>query len=139
MENKRLRREKGTVAVGAIAILLTFMAIITCIGLIITEYARYNLSVKYADEVAVARAREKLSVVQASNRELNVTNEGSTLCIIVGVFYINPADNNPRYVRLQPPEAVPLLETRTIQLPQVIPANWALGVVTSYGNLFWEE
>ena len=139
MENKRLRQRTGTVAVGAIAIIAVFMIVLTCIGIVVMESNRYNMSVKYANEAVATKTRESLAVVQTSNTLVNVTNEGSTPVVIIGFYRVNPADNNPNYVPLSNPATVPLLSSASITLPQATPENWKVSVVTSLGNVFWEE
>jgi len=143
LEVPRLTRlrlsSKATVAVGAIAIIVVFMIVLTCIGIVVMESNRYNTSVKYANEAVATKARESLAVVQVSNTLVNVTNEGSTPVVVIGFFRVNPADNNPNYVPLSNPVAVPLLSSSSITLPQATPENWKVGVVTSLGNVFWEK
>jgi len=127
------------VAVGAIAIIVVFMIVLTCIGVVIMESNRYSGNVKYTNDAVAAKARESLAVVQASSTLVNVTNEGSTPVVIIGFYRVNPADNNPNYVPLSNPVTVPLLSSAFITLPQATPENWKVGVVTSLGNVFWEE
>jgi hypothetical protein len=127
------------VAVGAIAIIVVFMIVLTCMGVVIMESNRYSGNVKYANDAAAAKARESLAVVQASSTLVNVTNEGSTPVVVIGFYRVNPADNNPNYVPLSNPVTVPLLSSASITLPQATPENWKVGVVTSLGNVFWEE
>jgi len=137
MANKRLRQRTGTVAVGAIAIIVVFMIVLTCIGIVVMESNQYNTGVKYANEAVATKAKESLAVVQASSTLVNITNEGSTPVVIIGFYLVNPADNSTNYVPLS--ITVPLLSSLPIMLPQPIPENWSVGVVTSLGNVFWEE
>jgi len=139
MEDKRLRQRTGTVAVGAMAIIAVLMIVLTCIGIVVVELNQYNISVKYANEAVATKTRESLAVVQTSNTLVNVINEGSTPVVIIGFFRVNPADNNPNYVPLSNSATVPLLSSASITLPQATPENWKVGVVTSLGNVFWEE
>jgi len=131
-------RNRGTVAVGAIAIIAVFIITLTCIGIVILESNRYNQSAKIANEVTAVKVRERLIVVQVDNDHVSLINEGSSPVLIIGVYRVNPADRNPGYVPLSEPVAVPLLSTINVQLPEAAPEGWTIGVVTSLGNVFWE-
>jgi len=85
------------------------------------------------------RGKEKLAVEQISDRKIRVRNEGSTTSFIIGVFDLNPTDNNVKYVKLDAPTSVKVLSTEDISLPEAIPTGWKIGVLTSHGNIFWEE
>ena len=137
MEDKRLGN-KGTIAVGALAITAIFMITVTCLASIIAEYNRYAYAVKTTSEKLLMRGKEKLSVEQISDKKIRVRNEGSTTSFIIGVFAVNPANNNVKYVKLDAPAAVKILSTEDVSLPEAVPTGWKAGVLTVYGNIFWE-
>ena len=139
MENKHLGRGRGTVAVGALAIIAVFMIAVTCFTALIAEYNRYVYAVKTVSQKLLMRGQEKLIVEQTSDKKIKVRNEGGTTSFIIGVFAVNPADNNIKYVRLDAPTAVKILSTEEISLPEAIPKSWNVAVLTAYGNIFWEE
>jgi hypothetical protein len=139
MENKRLRQRTGTVAVGAIAIIVVLMIVLTCIGIVVMESNQYNTSVKNANEAVATKAKESLVVERVSADQINVTNEGSTPAVIVGLLARNrPGEGESvRYFNIS--DIIPLLGSKQINLPDGVPPNWPVGVVTSLGNIFWEE
>ena len=138
METRHLGR-RGTVLVGALAIIGIFMIALTCFVAIIIEHGRYAYAVKDASEKLLMRGRESLTVTQISNTKLRVRNEGSTVSFIVGIFASNPAGGNVRYMALSTPRAVGILETEDVDLPEPVPTGWRVAAVTSYGNIFWEQ
>jgi hypothetical protein len=123
------------VAVGAIAIIIIFMTVLTCIGIVVMESNRYNQSVRLANEVVAMKARESLTVVRVGS-SIKVTNEGSTPAVIVGYLYANPGTAG--YYNLPDPYTVQILSLVTKPLPN-IPEGYKVGVVTSLGNVFWEK
>ena len=139
METKRLRRGRGTVAVGALAIIAVFMIAVTCFAMLIAEYNRYVYVVKATSEKLLMRGKEELVVEQISNRKIKVRNEGSITSFVIGVFALNPTDNNIKYVRLDAPASVKILSTEDIDLSETVPTGWRVSVLTAYGNIFWEE
>jgi len=138
LENKRLGR-RGTIAIGALAIIAVFMIAVTCIATIIAEYNHYVYVVKLTGEKLKMKVQEKLSVEQPSNRKIKVGNEGSTTSFIIGVFAVNPEDNNVKYVKFDAPAGVKILSKENIKLPEAVPTGWKVGVLTAYGNIFWEQ
>ncbi|MEM2046633.1 MAG: hypothetical protein QXZ06_02005 [Candidatus Jordarchaeales archaeon] len=144
MENNHLglRFRKGTVAVGALAIIAIFTITMSCITVIVMEYNRFAYNVKSVNESVAAKAKENLAVrVSASGDEttFTVTNTGSTLSLIVGVYAVNPADNNPTYYKLSQPVSVGILGEKTFSILHPILDEWEVGVLTSLGNVFWKS
>jgi len=72
LEDKRVRRGRGTVAVGALAIIAIFMIAVTCFATLIAEYNRYVYSVKATSEKLLMRGKEKLAVEQISNKKIRI-------------------------------------------------------------------
>ena len=140
MENKRLS-DRGTVAVGALAIIAVFMIAVTCFTALIAEYNRYVYTVKTVSQKLLMKGQEKLIVERIPGGKIEVRNEGSTTSFIIGVFAVNPRDNNVKYVRFDAPETVKILSTEEISLPPSVPSSreWKISVLTAYGNIFWEE
>ena len=136
MEDKRLGN-RGTIAVGALAITAIFMITVTCLASIIAEYNRYAYAVKTTSEKLLMRGKEKLAVEQISDKKVRVRNEGSTTSFIIGVFAVK--NDKVKYVKLSAPAAIKILSTEEISLPEAIPTSWKTSVVTVYGNIFWEE
>lgn len=134
---KLFRSRRALSALGAIALIAVFMILLACMSFTLIEYNRYGESSKLANEVVVAKSRESLGVVQVSSTLINVTNEGSTPSLIVGIFRVKPADKNPNYQTITP-VTVPLMSALCVSIPNT-PEKWLVGVVTSYGNVFWEE
>jgi len=130
---------RGTVAPGAIAVILIFLAVLSSIAVLTLEFSQYIRSVQKANMVAVARSRENLRVSATVSGDeivsLTVTNAGSTPSLIVAWVKINPADKNPRFQWLTEPIVVPILSNKSI--PVSAPKNWKVGVLTSFGNIFW--
>jgi len=116
LEDKHVRRDRGTIAIGALAITAIFMIAVRCLATIIVEYNRYAYAVKMTSEKLPMRGKEKLSVEQISNKKIRVRNEGSTTSFIIGVFAIKLANNNVKYVKL------------------AVPTGWKISVATTYGN-----
>jgi len=139
LENKHLGRGRGTVAVGALAIIAVFMIAVTCFTTLIAEYNRYVYTVKTVSQKLLMKGQEKLAVEQISNKKIRVRNEGGTTSFIIGVFALNPVDNSVKYVKLDAPASVKILSTEDIDLPEAVPTGWRTGVLTAYGNIFWEE
>lgn len=144
MENNRLglRFRKGTVAVGALAIIAIFTIILSCTTVIVMEYSRFAYNVKSANESLAAKAKENLAVqASASGGEttFTITNTGSTPSLIVGVYAVNPADNNPTYYKLSQPVSVGILGEKAFNIPHQILDEWEVGVLTSLGNVFWKS
>ena len=136
---KRAFSRRGLSVVAAIALVAIFMILLACMSIAIMEYSRYGQSSRLADEVVAAKLRENLMVIRISEGQLNVTNEGSTPSLIVGIFSVNPG-GNPEYQNITPPRAVLFMAPpETISLEKPVGENWLVGVVTSYGNVFWEE
>jgi hypothetical protein len=138
LEDKRLG-SRGTVVVGALAIIAIFMIAVTCFAALIAEYNRYVYAVRAAGEKLLLRGKERLTVEQISNREIRVSNAAAATSFVVGVFALNPTDNNVKYVELDAPASVKVLSTEEISLPEAIPTGWKAAVLTAYGNIFWEE
>jgi len=137
LEDKRLGRDRGTIAVGALAITAIFMITVTCLASIIAEYNRYAYAVKTTSEKLLMRGKEKLAVEQISDKKIRVRNEGSTTSFIIGVFAVK--NDKVKYVKLSAPVAIKILSTEEIDLPKKIQKDWKISVVTVYGNIFWEE
>jgi len=83
LEDKRLGN-RGTVAVGALAIIAVFMIAVTCFAMLIAEYNRYVYVVKATSEKLLMRGKEELVVEQISNRKIKVRNEGSITSFVIG-------------------------------------------------------
>ena len=60
MEDKRLGN-RGTIAVGALAITAIFMITVTCLASIIAEYNRYAYAVKTTSEKLLMRGKREIS------------------------------------------------------------------------------
>ena len=137
----KLRLKRGTIAVGAITIILIFIIIISCIAAIVMEYSSYSNSVGVATETAGLKAKENL-LVQASNSgastTVTVTNEGSTPSIIVAVLSANPSESSFQYYNLTQPITYTILGQGTFTINQQISQNSQIGVLTSLGNVFWQ-
>ncbi|MBO3809764.1 MAG: hypothetical protein FGF50_09265, partial [Candidatus Brockarchaeota archaeon] len=136
-----MRLKRGTALPGVLAIILVFLIALSWMAFLIIEFRGYFTSVKSANTAVSERNRESLLVtigrVQGNNIvALNVTNIGSTGSLVVGLVKVNPSDKNPTFIRLDQPVAVrPLM---TVHLPiNAVPSKWAVGVWTSYGNIFW--
>ena len=76
MEDKRLGG-RGTVGVGALAIIAVFMIAVTCLTALIAEYNRYVRTVKTVSQKLLMKGVEKLAVEQISNTKNRVRNEGA--------------------------------------------------------------
>ena len=140
MEDKRLGRDRGTIAVGALAITAIFMITVACLASIIVEYNRYAYAVKTTSEKLLMRGKRKINGGTDPDKKIKVKNEGSTTSFIIGVFAVNQEDGEAKYEAI-PPEAVKILSTKEIDLPKKIPKgeDWKISVLTVYGNIFWEE
>jgi hypothetical protein len=135
----RERGKRGTIALGAIALILIFMIIVSCVAVVVMEYGRFAYSAKASNETVAARAKESLNVqVSASNGTITVTNVGSTPSLVIGVYAVNPEDKNLRYYPLDTPVGVGTLGENTFPPPKPLPKDWRVGVLTSLGNVFWE-
>jgi hypothetical protein len=136
-----LRFRRGTVAVGALAIIAIFAIILSCITVVVMEYSRFTYNVKSANETVAAKTEENLAV-QASTSggetTFTVTNTGSTPSLVVGVYAVNPTDNNLIYYRLSQPISIGILGEKTFNIPHSILDEWQVSVLTSLGNIFWK-
>jgi len=134
------RQRRGTIAVGAIAIILVAAVVISSIVAIAMEYNAYSKNVASTTETAALKAKENL-LVQAStsdgNTAVTVTNEGSTPSIIIAAVAVNPTTNSLSYYSLASPVACSVLGDNTFTINQPIQQNWPTGVLTSLGNVFW--
>ena len=144
MENGRVnvKFKRGTVAVGALAIIAIFMIAVSCLTVIVMEYSRFAYSVKAANEAVVMKGEEELKVQalrSSGTTDITVTNEGSTSSLVFGVYAVNPTDNNPTYYKLSQPTIIRILGDATFSIPHPISDNWRIGVLTSLGNVFWES
>ena len=137
----KLKLKRGTIAVGAITIILIFIIIISCIAAIVMEYSSYSNSVGVATETAGLKAKENL-LVQASNSgastTVTVTNEGSTPSIVVAILSANPSDSSFQYYNFTQPITYTVLGQGTFTVNQQVPQNSQIGVLTSLGNVFWQ-
>jgi len=138
LEDKRLGN-RGTVAVGALAITAMFMITVMCLASIIVEYNRYAYAVKTTSEKLLMRGKEKLSVERTPDgKKIRVRNEGSTTSFIIGVFAVK--NDKVEYVKIDAPVVIKILSTQNIPLPRKIRKDgWKISVLTVYGNIFWEE
>jgi len=137
----RVRFKRGTVAIGALAIVAIFMIAISCITIIVMEYSRFAYSVKVANEAIVTKAKEKLRVQASSSSgatTITVTNIGSTSSLVIGVYAINPVANDHAYYKLSRPVNIAVLGEKTFTIPHTISNECQVGVLTSLGNVFWE-
>jgi hypothetical protein len=126
---------------GAIAIILIFLTILSAMAVLTLEFSQYIRSVQKANMAAIARSKESLRVSATLSGNtivsLTVTNAGSAPSLIVAWVRINPADKSPRFEWLAEPVVVPILSNRTI--PVSAPRGWSVGVLTSFGNIFWAK
>ena len=83
MEDKRLGRDRGTIAVGALAITAIFMITATCLASIIVEYNRYAYAVKTTSEKLLMRGKEKLTVEHTSDKKIRVIMKGPRLASLL--------------------------------------------------------
>ena len=111
----------------------------TCLASIIVEYNRYAYAVKTTSEKLLMRGKREINSRAYLRQEDQSYNEGSTTSFIIGVFTVNPKDNNIKYIKLDAPVAVKILSIEEISLPKKIQTKWKISVVTVYGNIFWEE
>jgi len=144
LEAKRLRTgsKRGTVAIGAFAIIAIFTIILSCMTVMILEYTRFAYNVKSADETVAAKAKENLAVQASTSGDqttFTVTNTGSTTSLVIGVYAVNPSDNSPTYYELNQPVNVGLLGEKTFTIPHSISDSWQVSVLTSLGNVFWKS
>ncbi len=136
-----LKLKRGTIAVGAIAIILMFLMAISCIAVIVLEYNSYSRSVAGTTQTDAMKAKENLSIQASPSTEttaLAATNEGSTPSIIVAVLAQNPSDNSITYYNLAQPITCTVLGEETFSINQQIQQDWQIGVLTSLGNVFWK-
>jgi len=140
MENRRfyLSLKRGTIAIGALTIVGIFMVALSSIVFVVMEYSRYAYAVKSANELVAMRVRENLKVKQISSTEITVTNDGSTSSLIIGIYIVN-GDKSLTYWKLDKPVTVKVLSEKTFPPPQSISEGLKVGVLTSLGNVFWEE
>jgi len=96
----KLKMKKGIAAIGALVIIIAFLFALSCVAFLIMEYNSYMGGTKTANEVVSTKLRESLVVVQKSESEITVINEGSIPSVIIGIYVVNPADNNPQYSSL---------------------------------------
>jgi len=140
MENRQIRLRRGTIAVGALAIIGIFMIALSCIVMVITEYSRYAYTVKSINEVIAKKVKEKLIVERIDNKNFRVKNEGSTTSFIIAVLAVKD-ENEVRYIKLERGEikCVKILSEEPVEPDKPIRDDERVGVITSYGNIFWEE
>jgi len=136
---------KGTVAPGALAVVLLFAVALSSIAFLIMQFNHYYASVKLSNIAASERNRERLEVVigKVLNNNvvaLNVTNIGPATSIIVGWVKVSP-DKAPTFTRFEDEGAAPttLHVSGAVSIPVNAPVGWAVGVWTSSGNVFWAE
>lgn len=133
--------KRGTVAVGAIAIILMFSMAISCITIIVLEYNSYSKSVAYTTQTDAMKAKENL-LIQSSHSSENVAvtaiNEGSTPSMIVAVLTLNTVNQSIDYQNLDQPITCTVLGQRTFNVNQQSQEDRKIGVLTSLGNMFWE-
>jgi len=137
MGNDALKCRRGTVAVGAIAIIAVFMIAVSCFALLIVEYDRYLYVVKVSTQKLLLRGRENLSVERLGTSKLKVANKGSVTSFIVGIFVRD--GNNVQYIPLDTPENVKILSEQEILLPDDVTEEMSVSVITAYGNVFWAD
>jgi hypothetical protein len=137
--NLKLRR--GTIAVGAIAIVLMFLIIISCIAAIVMEYSNYSKGVQVATLTAGQKAKENL-LVQASDAAGSVTvtiiNQGPTPTIVIALLTMSSTDNSIQYYNLPQPLTCTVLGQQTFTANPQDQQNSNIGVLTSLGNVFWQ-
>jgi hypothetical protein len=137
----KLRLKRGTIAVGAIAIILMFIMAISCIAIIVMEYNSYSRSVAETTQTDAMKAKENLLIQASTSTEsttVTATNEGSTPSMIVAVLTLNPSDNSISYYSLPQPITCTVLGEDTFSINQLIQENFQVGVLTSLGNVFWK-
>ena len=135
MGNDALRCRRGTVSIGAIAIIAVFMIAVSCFALLIVEYDRYLYVVKVSTQKLLLRGRENLSVERLETSKLKVINKGSVTSFVVGIFVRSGSDI--QYIPLDTPINVKILSEREIVLPDGITEEMDVSVITAYGNVFW--
>ena len=137
----KLKLKRGTIAVGAIAIILMFIMAISCIAIIVMEYNSYSRSVAGTTQTEAMKAKENLLIQASTSSEsttVTATNEGSTPSMIVAVLSLDPSDNSINYYNLAQPITCTVLGEGTFSVNQPIQPNWRIGVLTSLGNVFWK-
>ncbi len=133
--------KQGTVAVGAIAIILMFTMAISCLAIIVLEYNSYSRSIAYTTQTDSMKAKENLLIQSSQSSEsiaITAANEGSTPSMIVAVLTLNSFDNSINYHNLNQPITCTVLGQNTFNFDQQIQEDWQIGVLTSLGNIFWE-
>jgi hypothetical protein len=93
---------------------------------------------KYVSPEPIQQAWRNEETAQAGQTTITVTNMGSTSSLVIGVFAVNPADNNPTYYPISP-VSVGVLNKKSFPIQHPITDNWHVGVLTSLGNIFWES
>jgi hypothetical protein len=137
----KLKLKRGTIAIGAITIILMFMIIVSCIAAIVMEYSNYSNGVQVATITAGLKAKENL-LVQASNSTgtitVNVTNEGSTPSIVIALLTVSSTDSSIHYYNLTQPLTCTVLGQGTFTVTLQDQQTSHIGVLTSLGNIFWQ-
>ena len=137
----KLKPKRGTIAVGAIAIILMFIMAISSITVIVLEYNSYSRSVAQTTQTDAMKAKENLLIQTSTSTEsttVTATNDGSTPSMIVAVLTLNPSDNSISYYNLPQPITCTVLGEDTFSLNQPVQQSWQVGVLTSLGNVFWK-
>jgi len=138
MGDERLSHKRGTVTVGAIAIVTIFMIVVSCIATVMNEYNRYVYAAKKTSEKILAKGRERLIIEQVSKNTVRIRNEGSTTSFIVGFFILREGEE-PAYIKLKSPVVVKVLSTEDVLLPKNVTMDSNVAALTIYGNIFLEE
>lgn len=128
---------RGLSALGGIALTLVFAVLLVSLSMVVAEHGRYCQTAKTVNETVAAKSKENLRVVQVSKTLLNITNEGSIQSLILGIYRVNPPDMNPNYLNITP-TTIQFFGSTLVPIPET-PEEWFVGVVTSYGNVFWES
>jgi len=95
----RSKLKKGTIAVGALAIIIALLVTLSCVAFLIMEYNSYMGGTKTANEVVSTKLHESL-VVARSGSEIRVVNEGSMPSTVIGVYIENLDRDSVGYYKL---------------------------------------